>query len=69
MISKSKYAIENKKLRGYKEVKMEKEAYYIFLVLIMVAALILSGVTAANTADIDKEMSNMNIKTATFAMG
>ncbi len=48
---------------------MEKEAYYIFLVLIMVAALILSGVTAANTADIDKEMSNMNIKTATFAMG
>ena len=48
---------------------MKRKLYYFFLTLILMVALISGTVFTANSANIDKEMSNMNIKTATFAMG
>ncbi|SDM35979.1 hypothetical protein [Halarsenatibacter silvermanii] len=42
---------------------------YFFPILIVLAVITLGTVIKADAANIDKEMSNMNIKTATFAMG
>ena len=48
---------------------MTGRSYYIFLALIVMAVITLGIVISADAANIDKEMSNVNIKTATFAMG